>query len=40
MAAQRLADIAVRSRFLAIMYVVMLFYVIPAFFAVVGQIFG
>jgi sodium-dependent phosphate cotransporter len=40
MAAQRLADLAVRSRFLAIMYVVMLFYVIPAFFAVVGQIFG
>jgi sodium-dependent phosphate cotransporter len=39
-AARRLADVAVRSRFLAIMYVVMLFYVIPAFFAVVGQIFG
>lgn len=39
-AARRLADVAVRSRLLAIMYVVMLFYIIPAIFAVVGQIFG
>jgi sodium-dependent phosphate cotransporter len=39
-AARKLADVAVRSKTLAILYVVILFYAIPALFAVFGHAFG
>ncbi len=39
-AARKLADVAVRSKTLAILYVVLLFYGIPAAFAILGQAFG
>lgn len=39
-AARKLADIAVRSRALAILYVVLLFYLVPAAFAFFGHVFG
>jgi solute carrier family 34 (sodium-dependent phosphate cotransporter) len=39
-AARTLADVAVRSRTLAIVYVVVLFYLIPAAFAYLSHIFG
>jgi sodium-dependent phosphate cotransporter len=39
-AARKLADVAVRSRTLAILYVVLLFYGIPAAIAVLGRAFG
>jgi sodium-dependent phosphate cotransporter len=40
MAARKLASVAVRSRTLAILYVVTLFYIIPALFAVLGRVLG
>ena len=39
-AARKLADIAVRSKALAILYVLVLFYALPALFAVLGRTFG
>jgi solute carrier family 34 (sodium-dependent phosphate cotransporter) len=39
-AAQALADLAVRSRTLAIIYVLVLFYLLPAAFAYVSHVFG
>ena len=39
-AARTLADIATRSRLLAIVYVLVLFYAVPAFFALAGRAFG
>lgn len=39
-AAQLLADIATRSKLLAIVYVLILFYGIPAMFAILGHAFG
>jgi sodium-dependent phosphate cotransporter len=39
-AARKLADVATRSKALAIMYVVVLFYGIPAMFAIFGHVFG
>ncbi len=38
-AARRLATVAVRSRTLAILYVVVLFYLVPATFAIIGRVF-
>jgi len=39
-AARKLADIAVESRKWALVYVVLLFYVLPAFFAFLNSVFG
>jgi sodium-dependent phosphate cotransporter len=39
-AARKLADVATRSKVLAILYVVILFYGIPAAFAIFGHVFG
>ncbi len=39
-AARKLADVAARSKILAILYVVVLFYGVPALFAILGRAFG